>query len=301
MSVLPQSKRGRPLLMPDKLEYQVRAYIRSVREAGGPVTTTIVMSTGRAIVNQHDPQLLAKNGGPLQLTATWAKSLLHRMSYVKRKGCSVKKLQVIDFEGVKQQFLIDIRAVVTLEEIPKDLILNWDHTGLNIVSTSSWTMEEKGRKHVEIVALNDKCQITAVVCGTLNGHFLPMQLIYQGTTPACLPKTAFPKDWLLSYTPNHWSNEEKTLEYIQHIILPYLTPKKRELCLPESFPAFAIFDFFKGQTIPGTYQLLEQNNIYPISIPANCTDKLQPMDLSVNKSLKDQLKTQFMEWYSSRV
>ena len=301
VSVLPQSKRGRPLLMPDKLDYQVRAYVRSVREAGGPVTTTIVMSTGRAIVNQHDPQLLAENGGPLQLTATWAKSLLHRMSYVKRKGCSVKKLQVIDFEGVKQQFLIDIRAVVTLEEIPKDLILNWDHTGLNIVPTSSWTMEEKGRKHVEIVALNDKRQITAVVCGTLNGHFLPMQLIYQGTTTACLPKTAFPKDWLLSYTPNHWSNEEKTLEYIQNIILPYLTAKKRELCLPESFPALAIFDFFKGQTTPGTYQLLEQNNIYPISIPANCTDKLQPMDLSVNKSLKDQLKTQFMEWYSSRV
>ena len=144
MSVLPQSKRGRPLLIGDKLDYQVRAYIRSVREAGGPVTTTIVMSTGKAIVNQHDPQLLAENGGPLQLTTTWAKSLLHRMSYVKRKGCSAKKLQVHDFEGVKQQFLIDIRAVVTLEEIPKDLILNWDHTGLKIVPTSCWTMEEKG-------------------------------------------------------------------------------------------------------------------------------------------------------------
>lgn len=47
------------------------------------------------------------------------------MPYVKRKDCSVKKLQVHDFEGVKQQFLINIRAVVTLEEIPKDLILNW--------------------------------------------------------------------------------------------------------------------------------------------------------------------------------
>ena len=67
--------------------------------------------------------------------------------------------------------------------------------------------------------------------------FLPMQLIYQGTTPAFLPKTAFPTDWLLSYTPNHWSNEEKTHEYIQQIILPYLTAKRRELCLPESFPA----------------------------------------------------------------
>lgn len=55
VSVLPPSKRGQPLLIGDKLNYQVRAYIRSVREAGGPVTTTIVMSTGRAIVNQHDP------------------------------------------------------------------------------------------------------------------------------------------------------------------------------------------------------------------------------------------------------
>ena len=72
-------------------------------------------------------------------------------------------------------------------------------------------MEEKGRKHVEIVALDDKRQITAVACGTLNGHFLPMQLIYQGATPACLPKTTFPNDWLLSYTPNHWSNEEKLM------------------------------------------------------------------------------------------
>ena len=65
------------------------------------------------------------------------------VTYVKRKCCSVKKLQVNDFEDVKQQFLIDIRAVVTLEVIPKDLILNWDHSGLKIVPTSSWTMEEK--------------------------------------------------------------------------------------------------------------------------------------------------------------
>ena len=79
--------------------------------------------------------------------------------------------------------------------------------------------------------------------------------------------------------PNHWSNEEKTHEYIRHIILPYLKVKRKELCLPESFPALAISDFIKGQTTPSTYQLLEQNNIYPISIPANCTDRLQPMDL----------------------
>ena len=33
---------------------------------------------------------------------------------------------------------------------------------VKIVPTSSWTMEEKGRKHVKIVALDEKRQITAV-------------------------------------------------------------------------------------------------------------------------------------------
>ena len=87
-----ESKQGQPLLIGVKLDYQVRPYIRSVQETGGAVTTTIVMSTGRAIVNQHDPQLLAENDGSLQLITTWAKSLLYRMSYVKRKGCLAKKL-----------------------------------------------------------------------------------------------------------------------------------------------------------------------------------------------------------------
>lgn len=49
------------------------------------------------------------------------------MRYVKRKGCTEKKIQVQDFEGIKAQFLTDIKAVVTLEDIPDQLILNWDH------------------------------------------------------------------------------------------------------------------------------------------------------------------------------
>jgi len=95
--------------------------------------------------------------------------------------------------------LTDIKAVVTLKDIPDQLILNWDHNGINVVLTSLWTMEEKGSKKVEIVALDDKRQLTAVVCGTLHGDVLPVQLIYQEKTAAYLPKISFPHGWLLSY------------------------------------------------------------------------------------------------------
>ena len=48
-------------------------------------------------------------------------------------------------------------------------------------------------------------------------------------------------------------------------------------------------------------QLLGDNNIDTVFVPANCTGELQPMDLSVNKLVKDFLQTKFQEWYASKV
>ena len=81
-----------------------------------------------------DPGLIDEDDGPpIHLTTNWAKSLLYRMGFVKRKG-------------IKEQFLFDIEVVVKMEDIPDDLILNWDHTTINIVPVSSWTMNQKGEK-----------------------------------------------------------------------------------------------------------------------------------------------------------
>ena len=88
VQVLPECKKGRPLLLGEKLDWKLKSYVCAVREAGGPVTTTIVLSAGRAVVNHYDPQLLSINGGSLVLTA---KSLLYRMCYVKRKSCIVQR------------------------------------------------------------------------------------------------------------------------------------------------------------------------------------------------------------------
>ena len=36
-------------------------------------------------------------------------------------------------------------------------------------------------------------------------------------------------------------------------------------------------------------------------VPANCTDKLQPMDLAVNTPFKDVMKKEFIAWYTDQV
>uniref|UniRef100_A0A1X7SFZ8 DDE-1 domain-containing protein n=1 Tax=Amphimedon queenslandica TaxID=400682 RepID=A0A1X7SFZ8_AMPQE len=96
-----------------------------------------------------------------------------------------------------------------MEDIPSSLIINWDQTAVQVVPSCSWTMEKKGTKRIEVAAIDDKRQITAVFGCTLSGNFLPIQLIYQGKTTKCLPNNIdFPRDWQISFTDNHWSNEK---------------------------------------------------------------------------------------------
>ena len=161
---------------------------------------------------------------------------------------------------------------------------------------SSWTMEKEGSKCVEIIGKDDKRQITMVLAGTVKGIFLPVQLVYKGTTKRCLPTFKFPHDWDITYSHNYWCNEDTMFDYLNKIIFPYCTKKRRELKLPPDFPGLVIFDNFNGQCTENILKLIDDNHINVIIIPANCTDRLQLMDLSVNKALKDYLKSQFQKW-----
>ena len=59
-----------------------------------------------------------------------------------------------------------------------------------------------------------------------------------------------------------------------------------------------MFNIFRGHQTPAFHELLEKNNINHIKVPTNCTDKLQPLNLSANKPLKDEMKECFQAWYA---
>ena len=144
-------------------------------------------------------------------------------------------------------------------EIPPELVINWDQMGIKIVPVSSWTMEKKGAKRVEIACVEDKRQITAVFAATAVGDFLPIQAIYQGKTAASLPTFTFPDDWSIMYTPNRWANEQTTKAYIEKIILPYVKEKRQQLGLEDDHSVLVIFDAFKGKCTVEVLKMLKDN------------------------------------------
>ena len=148
------------------------------------------------------------------------------MNYVKRKGSNAGKTTPSRFSELKAEFLADIQAEIVMNEVPIDLIFNWDQTGLQLVPTGQWTMNEAKAKRVVIANSDDKRQITAVFAATMTGKYLPVQLIYKGTTSRCHPKVLFPKAWDIFHSKNHWSNEVTMHRYIENIILPLSTTKE---------------------------------------------------------------------------
>lgn len=74
-----------------------------------------------------------------------------------------------------------------------------------------------------------------------------MQIIYQGKTKESQPGSFdFPRGFVVTQNPKHYSNELETLNLLDNIIQPYVVLKRKELNLPATQTALLILDIFKG-------------------------------------------------------
>ena len=91
------------------------------------------------------------------------------------------------------------------------------------------------------------------------------------------------------------------MRYVDRVIVPYFESTRVRLGLPANQQGIAIFDVYRAHRGEELLQLLRENHISPIFVPAACTDRLQPMDLAANKLFKDMIKREFQQWYGGRV
>ena len=301
---LNSKKRGRPPMFPEEVTTCVMKYIFAVRDAGGVVNTAIVFAAASGIVRRMKPELLESNGGyvVLPVKKDWAKYLLSKMDFVKRKATTKKpKMTVANFDKLKDNFLMDIKAIATIEEVPDDMILNWDQTAIKYIPVSNWTMVTEGSKRIELIGQDDKRQITTTFAGTLTGNFLPIQLVYEGKTTRCHPSIIFPKGWHITHIDNHWCNEDTMIDYVKLVIVPYMAEIRKKLALSQTHTGLMILDEFKGQTTQKILRLLEEYHLMYVIVPPNCTDRLQPLDVSVNQAAKHFIQGKFERWYADRI
>ena len=120
------------------------------------------------------------------------------------------------YEECKLTFLTDIERCIAMHSIPPHLLLNADQTPSSYVSVGKMTIAARNSSSVPIKDLTDKRNITLTFVISLNGDFLPMQLIYQGETKANQPRCFdFPRGFAVTQNSKHYSNELETLIYLK--------------------------------------------------------------------------------------
>ena len=140
-------------------------------------------------------------------------------------------------------------------------------------------MTRKGSKTALVKGSTEKRMITATFTITLDGHFLPAQLIYGGKTSKSLPRFNFPKSFSLSVNPKHYSNEQESIKVLEEIIIPYVKKEREQLGMEKDQAALLIMDVFKGQMASPVLKVLLKSNILLQSVPANFTYLFQPIDV----------------------
>ena len=101
-----------------------------------------------------------------------------------RRFTTAGKVSVLEAlrKELEKGYLRSIVRKIEENDIPLSLVLNLDQTPSKYIPVSNKTMAAKGTKYVPIKGSSDQRMITTTFTITLDGHFLPMQLIYVGKT-----------------------------------------------------------------------------------------------------------------------
>ena len=237
------------------------------------VSVPVVIAAARGIIAHERKDMLSEFGGSFIPTKNWAR-MLDRMGFTKRKGTKAAKQKSGDLPEIKQNFVFKFLDVVSKHQIPADIVVNWDQTGVRMVPSGNWTMEKKRSCQVAIAGLDDKQEIVVLLAVNMLGETLPSQVIYQGTTDRCHARYDFPDSWNITHTASHWSTESTILEYLEKVVDPYFVLKRQELGLPKKHHGLLIVVVFKAHRTDAVRKFLDARYISVLYVPACYTDNL---------------------------
>jgi hypothetical protein len=241
--------------------------------------------------------LLKEHGGKCTYGHSWAMRFYRRHNLVLRVCTSKMRELPQDFEEKKSKYLKIGAELIYRYRVPPKLVINGDETAVLLVSRANVTRNVVGSKRVRILGMGeDKAQITATIFATEAGDILPYQMIFQGTTERCHPpKGGKPDDCLWTHTKSHWQSPQTYIELLEKVVVPYKNNMILALRLPPTQGTILKHDLHYTHKDEAVLAFMKSHNIYPLFVPAGCTDVMQECDVVINKPFKNAVRKAYRD------
>jgi len=232
------------------------------------------------------------------------KNWLHRftkknkLSYRKITHLSPKTPAEVELDVL--EFLSEVYEMRKNNDIPLELILNFDETAIFFDQLPSYTYEQKGTSHPMLKTSKvQKKRLTAGLTITATGEKLNPLLIFKGSG------TRFNKlhnfcGFILKKNHTAWNTMKIFLDYINQVIKPFVFSQR--LLKPElkGKTALLIIDNFSGHKLDDKdVQSLKNDGILIKFLRPYTTNLCQPLDLNINYILKSRMKESWIDWFSN--
>lgn len=161
-------------------------------------------------------------------------------------------------------------------------ICNLDETPLPFEYLEGKTYDLVGEKTVWVKESRsgwDKRQASLVLCVFADGvPRVPPMIIFRGTGKRLgRERERYHPGVLVEYNPTAYMNDKLFERYITTHLIPALGGR----------PTLFALDLMGSHKTPAVLELLNNSNITPSLIPSGCTGLVQPLDVSINKPLKE--------------
>ncbi len=166
-------------------------------------------------------------------------------------------------------------------------IYNVDETGHSTVQKPSKVITTKGKRQVGATTSAERgTNTTGVYCHSATGHFLPLMLIFKRKRMADTLKVDAPTGTVFACTDSGWIDSDVFTQWMKHFIQSVNSSKENKHLL--------LLDRHTSHSKNlDTIKLARENGVFLLSFPPHTTHRMQPLDVSFFKSLKN--------WYNIEV
>ena len=207
--------------------------------------------------------------------------------------------RAIGFNAAKAKIFYDkLRDILFDKEenggtrlIPETQVYNVDESGYTVCHKPSKVVAVKGQRRVGAMTSAEKGRtVTAICCVSAAGHYVPPMLVYPRKRIKAEMVDRAPTGSICAGSMSGWVNEELFEKWFNHFV-DTVQPKAR----PQ--PTLLILDGHVSHTKNmAVIVKARDNNVILLSLPSHCTHRLQPLDVSVFKSLNTFYNAAVQKW-----
>jgi transposase len=275
---LKRLNKGKTLKYPE-LEVALVEWVRERRSNQHAVSRQMIQVKAKTLAQQSEWQTKCPDVQSFSFSNKWLDGLMSRNNLSNRCRTTIAQHLPDDLIEKQQEFLAFIVYRRIQHDYPLAFIGNMDETPITFDLPSNTTIDEVGTRTVSIRTTgHERTNFTVVLSCMADGTKLPPLIIFKLKK---IPRGNFPSEVVVRANQTGWMNESEMKYWIENVWV-----KRARLSSPKSL---LVLDSFSAHIVDSVKRRFIEKNTDIAVIPGGLTSRLQPLDVSINKSFKSKV------------